>query len=174
MPGLESGERATYATELAGVWCGLAQTLAGLDALAADPTESFTDERRLAEARRFQYALHTAGELVLGIAPPDGSEQSHDELGRALVEAREATAEILDEVETAGAAAAAPLVYEWRGALFRVRLARLRLAGRPLAEAPPEPPDPRLSWPRAWFAAFLALGGALLFVAASRLEVWPL
>ena len=174
MPGIESRERQGYATALAGVWNGLGQTLAQLDALAAEPTEALSDDAGRAAARRLQYALHTAGELVLGIDPPQGSREAHIELASALVEARDATAEILDEVAATGPAAAWPLVYEWRGALFRVRLARLRLVGRPLRSAPDRLPERSGDRSRAWLAAVIALGGSALLVAVSRLGVLPL
>ena len=174
MRSLESGERATYASELADVWSGLARTLPRLDALAAEPDESFSDERRVAETRRLQYALHTAAELVLGIVPPEGSEEPHTELAHALVEAREATGEILDEAELSGAAAAQALVYEWRGALFRVRLARLRLAASPLPPLPAEPAEEPPARARAWAATLLALAGAAAVVAGAQLGLWPL
>ena len=51
----------------------------------------------------------------------------HEELAAAVGDARDATAEVADTLEAYGEAAAAPLVWEWRGALFRVRLARRRL-----------------------------------------------
>ena len=174
MPGIESGERQGYATALAGVWSGLGQTLARLDALAAEPAEALSDDAARAAARRLQYALHTAGELVLGIQPPDGSREAHVELARALVEARDATAEVLDEIEAFGPVAALPLVYEWRGALFRVRLARLRLTGRPLRSAAEQLPEQPHERSQAWLAALIALGGAALVVAVSRLGVLPL
>ena len=46
----------------------------------------------------------------------------------SLAAARDATAEVAEALTDQGAEAIEPLLPEWRGALFRVRLARLRLA----------------------------------------------
>ena len=174
MRGVESGERQDYGVALAGVWENLAQTLARLDRVAADPAERLAWEESLAETRRLLYALHTAGELVLGIDPPPGSEQAHDELTHALADAREATAEVLDEVAAFGPEAAQPLVYEWRGALFRVRLARLRLVATEAGTHESEPVVPSSSSPRALAAVALALGGAIAVVVGAHFGLWPL
>ena len=53
---------------------------------------------------------------------------AHAELADALRCARDATAEVAEAVSIWGAAGVEPLLHEWRGALFRVRLARLRVA----------------------------------------------
>ena len=62
---------------------------------------------------------------------------------------------------------------EWRGALFRVRLARLRAATpRPL---PPElePVEDRPFPTTALFATAVALCGAVVFAAGATLALWP-
>jgi len=74
--------------------------------------------------------------LVAGLEPPNGSELVHEELSEALTEARETTADIAEALDHGGVDAAAPLVWEWRGVLFRVRLARIRLERPRPAEAP--------------------------------------
>ena len=56
----------------------------------------------------------------------------------ALTEARELTAEMAEALAHGGLDAAAPLVWEWRGALFRVRFARRRLE-RPRSVLAPVP-----------------------------------
>jgi hypothetical protein len=65
-----------------------------------------------------------------------------------------------------------PLLHEWRGAVFRVRLARMRLA------APGDVPTADLEVDdglvRPLVAFLLALGGALAFVAGATLGLWPL
>ncbi len=72
-----------------------------------------------------------------------------------------------------GSDAAEPLVYEWRGALFRVRLARLRLAGPSQLASGTEPTAGRsLKAPLA--AVALVLGGAALFVAGASTRLWPI
>src|SRR5438067_10619229 len=138
---------------MAGLWGDLARTLSRLEAVAAEPEERLEDA--LETLPPLQYALHRTGELVVGIDPPPGAEVAHAELAAALADARDATAEVLDAVETGGAEAAAPLVHEWRGALFRVRLARHRLLGRPSPTVPPGPAVDAAGAPAAALAATL-------------------
>ena len=171
---LESGERQGYSVALESVWSGLAHTLARLESVAAEPEARLADVDGVVTARTLQYALHTAAELVLGIDPPPGSEHAHHELAQALVEARDATAEVLDEADLVGVEAVQPLVYEWRGALFRVRLARLRLAASPLPPLSVEPAEEPPARARAWAATLLALAGAAAVVAGAQLGLWPL
>jgi hypothetical protein len=133
--GTGTGGRHGYATALAGVWYALSQTLRRLETLAADP-----DEGAAQELPGLQYALHIAGERIAGLEPPPGQQDAHDELQAALTDARDATAEVADAFAYGGLGAAQPLVWEWRGALFGVRLARSRV---PKEEAVPEqPPAP--------------------------------
>ncbi len=154
------------------LWTGLTRTLGRLDRLAAEPERLGGDEVEYA-LRRLQYSLHLAGEHAYGVEPPDGSQTAHAELADALRCARDATAEVADAVEDDGADGARPLLHEWRGALFRLRLARLRVAAQPakrqLIELPIDEP-----FRRPLLAFLLALGGALLFVAGATLAVWPL
>ena len=156
---------------MAGLWLDLRRTLADLDALANDPAE--LDEEEALPA--LQYELHAAGETLAGIDPPEEAEAMHEELADALAEARDATAEVAEAYACGGLDLALPLVWEWRGALFRVRYARLRLTGAPaptptthaLAVAPP----PRT--PAAVTASVVALGSALVLTAA-LLGLWLL
>src|SRR3954470_22036370 len=109
---------------MAGFWSGLSGTLRALEAIAADSRHLDGAESSL---RSLQYRLHWSSELLAGVEPPPGARAAHDELGAALAEARDATgqvAEVLGRGDGAG-----DLLFEWRGALFRVRLARLRLGG---------------------------------------------
>jgi hypothetical protein len=126
----DTGGRRGYASALAGHWYALAQTLRRLEALAAEP-----DERTGEELPALQYALHVAGERIAGLEPPPGQEDPHHELEAALADARDATADVVDAFAHGGLAAAYPLVWEWRGALFGVRLARSRVLQTP-AEQP--------------------------------------
>lgn len=157
------GGKQSYATTIAGLWDGLARALGELDALAAAP-EALSAER----LPSLQYALHTAGERIAGLTPPEGAEEAHQELAAAVVDARDATAEIADTVDAYGEAAAAPLVWEWRGALFRVRLARRRLLNPdplPADSLGPSLPTPRraaMSVALIGIAAVALLGGALI------------
>src|SRR5437762_2490057 len=93
------------------------------------------DERVLDTLKQLQYRLHVASEDAYGISPPTGVEPVHAELAAALAGARDATAELVEALEEDGLDAALFYLHEWRGALFRVRLARLRLT----VPAPPAP-----------------------------------
>jgi hypothetical protein len=154
---------------MAGFWSGLSRTLRALDAIAADPVR--LDEDSLGALRTLQYRLHRSGELLDGVEPPAGSRRAHDELRDSLIDARDVTAEMVDTIELGGSEAAGELLFEWRGALFRVRLARLRLGERP--EPEPEPGGE----PRPYVAALatgLAVLGAIAFVSGAALIFWPL
>lgn len=165
-----TGER--YATQVGALWSGLARTLSRLEALAAEP-DRLEDEKQLDLLRRLQYSLHTASEHAFGLSPPAGTEPVHAELAAALGGARDATARVVEAVDGWGSDAAEPLVYEWRGALFRVRLARLRLAGSSQLVSSPEPAAGRnLKAPLA--ASALVMGGAAMFVAGAAARLWPL
>ena len=122
---------------MAGLWGDLARVLARLESIAAQ-TRTSSDEDVLESLSVLQYALHTAGELAIGIDPPIDAEWAHHELAAALADARDATAEI---AEAAGATALRrqrPLVPEWRGALFRCGSAQMRVATG-TASPPPRP-----------------------------------
>jgi hypothetical protein len=151
---------------MAGFWSGLAATLRRLEFLAADA-------RRLEDAgealRLLQYRLHWSSEALAGVDPPPGARDRHEELADALLEAREATGEIAAAIEAGGAAAARELIFEWRGALFRVRLARLRLAAAP----PGVPPPAEFPTAAAAATALTFLGVAALALGAV-LIIWPL
>ena len=169
--GSATGERERYATALAGVWSDLSRTLARLEAIAAEPDE--LGDEALERLPALQYSLHRASEMTAGIEPPLGEEGWHTELAAALADARDATAEVTEALDVAGQEAAAMLVLEWRGALFRVRLARHRLQGRPVLPAIDLDPPPRKPWP-ALVAALLVLTGAAAFTTGATLTMWPL
>jgi hypothetical protein len=154
------------------LWSGLARTLNELEHLAADPAQ-LEDDDALETLRGLQYRLHIAGEHAYGLAPPAGVEPVHAELAEALAGARDATAELVDVLDALGAEAAQSCVYEWRGALFRVRLARLRLT--PPGVRPPEPePEPARSIKGPLLAFGLALIGAIAFSGGATSGFWPL
>ena len=167
---LGSGSPRAYAAAMAGLWIDLRSTLSRLDALAADPELTLEADALPA----LQYELHSAGELVVGLEPPADSEPLHRELGDALAEARDLTAEIADALQHGGPDAAVPLVWEWRGSLFRIRFARLRLE-RPRASTavvtPVPAPQPRTPPPLT--AGVVAVGSALVLLAA-LLGLWLL
>ena len=127
-PTAHAGELNGYGAALDGLWDGVLPTLAGLERLAADP-----DQLAFADLACFQYALHVSAEMAAGMAPPAGAEGTHAGLAEALEGARDATAVVAAAHAEGGPEAVAPLVWEWRGALFMVRLAESRLAGRSLA-----------------------------------------
>lgn len=169
---LGSGSPRAYAAAMAGLWIDLRSTLARLDALAADPDALLDDAESLPP---LQYELHSAGELVAGLEPPAERELLHEELSDALAEARDLTAEITDALRRGDTEAAGPLVWEWRGSLFRVRFARLRLE-RPRSVPSPAAAAARPSQsgtPAPVTAGVVALGSVLVLLAA-LLGIWLL
>jgi hypothetical protein len=161
----------TYAVAMAGLWIDLRSTLARLDGLAGD-LDYLCDERETLPA--LQYDLHRASELVAGLEPPNGSELVHEELSEALTEARETTADIAEALDHGGVDAAAPLVWEWRGVLFRVRLARIRLERPRPAEAPATAGAAPAGQPVPFFAAGAVAVGSALVLFAALLGLWLL
>jgi hypothetical protein len=158
---------------LTGLWNRLARALGELESIASEPEELLDDEDVLDRLPSLQYALHAAAELVVGLRPPAFAEAAHAELASALVCARDTTADVAEAAELGGAEAVEPLVPEWRGALFRVRLARLRVA-----TPPPFPPEdavePELPQGASALASLsLALFGALVFAAGASISLWP-
>lgn len=169
-----TAERQRYASALADLWRDLSRTLTTLEQIAGDPTERL-DEDALDVLPALQYALHRASELAAGIDPPPGAAATHVELATALAEARDATGEIVEALERGRREAAAALVPEWRGALFRVRLARYRLS---LASSGPAERDPAAETegvPRAaLLAAVLVAAGTAAFTGGAVAALWPL
>jgi hypothetical protein len=172
-PGVATGQREGYAEALTGLWKRLSWALTELESIASDPDELLDEDAVLERLPPLQYALHAASELALGLRPPAGAEAAHAELAAALAGARDATAEVAEVLEQAGSVVTETLLPEWRGALFRVRLARLRVATpKPL---PAEPNGQRELPARgdALAATSLALSGAALFAAGATLALWP-
>jgi hypothetical protein len=162
----------TYAVAMAGLWIDLRSALARLDGLAGD-LDGLYDERETLPT--LQYDLHRASELVAGLEPPHGSEVVHEELSEALAEARETTADIAEALDQGGVEAAAPLVWEWRGVLFRVRLARVRLERpQPVASAAAAPGAAPAGQPVPFFAAGAVAVGSGLVLFAALLGLWLL
>lgn len=172
--GVSSVGRETYATAIAGLWNDLARTLTRLEQLASEPDGLLDEEAVLDVLPRLQYALHSAAELTAGIEPPSGAETPHAELAAALADARDATAEVVEALDEGGAEAAAPLLHEWRGALFRVRLARLRLVARQTAHASlarTRPPGPGRRG--AFAATIIVLAGVTVVAGGATYALWP-
>jgi hypothetical protein len=154
------------------LWSGLTRTLARLDRYAADPA-GLEEHDAQDVLQRLQYTLHTAGERVYGLAPPAGAEPAHRELWAALGAARDATADVAEALAEDGVEGAEPLVWEWRGALFRVRLARLRLLGPGHHEPVRERSERRELGPPL-LACVLVSAGAAAFVLGAVTGRWPL
>jgi hypothetical protein len=178
---VRSGERRAYATAVADLWERLGSALARLERVAELPVERIAVDAR-DELPTLQYGLHAGAELAIGILPPAGAETVHAELVAALNQARDATAEMAAAIAEGDDELAERLVPEWRGALFRVRLARLRALERyplRLAEDGREPAEvvetgtARVS-PTALAGTALVVLGALLFTAGAVLAAWPL
>ena len=162
--------REQYANALDGLWSDLTGALTRLERIAAEPDE--LDEDTLDVLPVLQYSLHRAGEAIHGLPPLPATAGAHRELAAALEDARDVTGDVAALLELEDAEAAAELVHEWRGALFRVRLARRRLVRVPQpAKLPVE--EPRTT---ALAAAALALmvTGTVGFLAGAVLVIWPL
>lgn len=166
-----TGTEQKYALALGELWPGVQRALARLDAIAADP--GALDDAELADALgRLQYHLHLGSEHVYGLEPPPGAETAHAELAAALAAARDATAEVADAVAEDGADGLRPLLHEWRGSLFRVRLARLRLATPAQPRVRREEPADE-GYARPLVAFLLALSGAVAFAGGATFGMWP-
>ena len=153
---------------MAGFWSGLSSTLRDLEALAADSGR--LDEDVVDHLRALQYRLHWSSELLAGVEPPLGARDAHLELDDALIDARDATGEIASALG-AGSGAVATMLLEWRGALFRVRLARMRLAPKPVLYREPVPEGFPLL---AAIATLLTIAGVAAFALGALMAVWPL
>jgi len=160
---------------MAGLWVDLARVLARLESIASRPRDELADEDVLESLPHLQYALHTAGELALGIDPPVDTEWAHLELAAALEDARDATAEVAEAAWSGDSDAAAALVPEWRGALFRVRLAQMRIVQAPPVVVQRPEPEPFAAQDRAALAATsLVLAGTFVVTCGAVLGLWPL
>lgn len=107
-----------------------------LERLAAEPDE-LDEEAAEADLPPLQYALHAAAERLTALRPPPAAAAAHEGFANALALARDVTAELGDALADGGVEAATPLVWEWRGSLFRVRYARLCLVEPQADDAPP-------------------------------------
>ena len=174
--------RGSYSAAVADLWERVGVALARLERIAESPADALGEEL-LDELPALQYSLHAGAELAVGIDAPREAEELHAELVAALGEARDATAEIALALEAGDSELVAPLLPEWRGTLFRVRLARLRALERVPLAAPPKParresgeevgePLAATSW-TAVVATVLVLSGAFLFTAGAVLVAWP-
>jgi hypothetical protein len=179
---VRAGEGQAYAVAVASLWERIGSVLVRLERIADSPTD-LVESDLLEELPGLQYRLHSGAELAVGIDAPPAAAGAHADLVGALGEARDATAEMAGALETGDPELIQALLPEWRGSLFRVRLAKLRAVERPITQGRPEPSDPsRRRQPRvpektplsAIAATVLVLGGALLFTAGAVLVAWPL
>ncbi len=141
----------------------LQPTLCALDRAAAD-LEALDDLGD--ELPALQYALHVAAEQAL-VPDVETFDHRYAELEEALSVAREETADVAEALGDGGPTAAAPLLWEWRVALFGVRLALQRLEGATSAETPP--PSELRALPLVLLGA-----GVTLVVSGALSEIWPL
>lgn len=178
---VRAGERRQYAAAVADLWEGLGVALTRLERIAEAPLERVLDEA-WEELPALQYHLHTGAELALGFQPPPGAQVVHEELVAALAQARDATAQVLLAADAYDDELVEQTLPEWRGALFRVRLARLRALERlsvPVRTDGGRAPEVELhagtmGSPAAAIAATcLAIAGAMLFTAGAVLAAWP-
>jgi hypothetical protein len=168
-PETQAGLR--YASQVGELWSELSSIVARLEAIALAP-ELLDEDETPGALRRLQYRLHLASESVLGLSPPAAAQHAHTELADALAGARDATGDVAIAVAEHGSQGAEPMLFEWRGALFRVRLARLRLTGDQPPQAPSRAQIPRFEAPLA--ASALTIGGTAAFAFGATTGPWPL
>jgi len=168
-----------YAEAVSHLWERVGAALVRLERVAEAPAEAASDDV-LDELPHLQYSLHAGAELAVGIEPPRGAEALHAELVAALSEARDVTAEVGNALELGEVELVEPLLPEWRGALFRVRLARLRALEKtavPIGSDGAAEPVKRSRRERASLSSLVAtalvIGGAFLFTAGAVLAAWP-
>jgi hypothetical protein len=180
-PSVRTGGRQTYTAAVTDLWERVGTALTRLERIAESPADVLVEEHS-DELPGLQYSLHAGAELAVGIEPPPAAEDLHEELVSALTEARDATAEVAYAVELDEVDGVETLLPEWRGSLFRVRLARLRALERTnalAAEARAQSQsrrrgtDPHGTSLTAVVATILILGGAFLFTAGAVLVAWP-
>jgi len=177
---VRTGERRGYGAAVEGLLEPLGGTLIRLERVAEAPPEEIVADAS-DELPALQYTLHASAELALGLDPPARVGPLHAELVDALVQARDATAEVAGAVDEGDDDLVGKLLPEWRGALFRVRLARLRALERSPLRLPAEDTarahrgraEATLS-ATAIVATCLVVAGAVLFTAGAVLASWPL
>ena len=177
---VRSGERRGYGAAVEGLLEPLGGTLIRLERVAEAPPDEIVAEAR-EELPSLQYTLHASAELAVGLDPPARVGPLHAELVDALAQARDATAEVAGAVEEGDDDLVGKLLPEWRGALFRVRLARLRALERSPLRLPVEEPavtqrgrgEVTVS-ATTIVATVLVVAGAVLFTAGAVLASWPL
>jgi hypothetical protein len=168
-PETQAGER--YASQVGELWHELSYTLVRLESIAATP-DLLDEDETVGALRGLQYRLHIASESALGLSPPAAAETAHGELAAALAGARDATGDVVEAADAHGSHGVDVMLHEWRGALFRVRLARLRLTGRDVHSSPAPEPAPMLRPPL--MASLLTIAGMAAFAVGAVSGPWPL
>jgi hypothetical protein len=178
---VRGGERQAYTAAVTDLWERVGTALTRLERIAEAPADDLLYEHA-EELPGLQYSLHAGAELAVGIDAPPSAATLHAELVAALGEARDATADIAFALENGDTETAEQLFPEWRGALFRIRLARLRALERSRAATSERAVRPSTDPPArradrtavsAIVATILILGGAFLFTAGAVLVAWP-
>jgi hypothetical protein len=161
------GPRATqgYESALEDFGRDLLPTLCRLEEAAGDPWRL---EAHAGELRALQYALHLAAERVPELPLAAGAEEAHRELKAALAIAREETADVAAAVEELGSDGAATLVWEWRVAVFGVRIALQNLDAGGIASVL----EPRQR--RAYLSILLLAAGVAAVLGGALAGLWPL
>jgi hypothetical protein len=177
-PAVRTGERHGYASAVADLWEPLSGAIVRLERIAETDPGTIVAEAS-DELPGLQYTLHQSAELAHGIEAPSRAAPAHAELVDALGQARDSTADVALAVGELDEELVERLLPEWRGALFRVRLARLRALERtplPRVDMPFETlgPPPRDVSAGALVGTSLVIVGALLFTAGAVLAAWPL
>jgi len=143
----------------------LSPALAALDRAAEDP---WALDDLASELPALQHALHLASERAVGLDLGPWRDVARGALEDALLAAREETADVAETLADVGPAGAVTLVWEWRVALFAVRLA-LRDLQRPELGPRPESPGPGRA-----LAPLLLLGAGVTAVLGGALaSLWP-
>ena len=178
---VRGGERQAYTAAVTDLWERVGTALTRLERIAEAPADDLLYEHA-EELPGLQYSLHAGAELAVGIDAPPSAATLHAELIAALGEARDATADIAFALDNGDTETAEQLFPEWRGALFRIRLARLRALERSRAATSEQAVRPSTDPPArradrtavsAIVATILILGGAFLFTAGAVLVAWP-
>jgi hypothetical protein len=178
---VRGGERQAYTAAVTDLWERVGTALTRLERIAEAPADDLLYEHA-EELPGLQYSLHAGAELAVGIDAPPSAATLHAELVAALGEARDATADIAFALDNGDTETAEQLSPEWRGALFRIRLARLRALERSRAATSEQAVRPSTDSPArrgdhtavsAIVATILILGGAFLFTAGAVLVAWP-
>lgn len=161
------GSRAAqgYESALEHVGRDLRPALRALDEAAADPLSLMAHAEDLPA---LQYALHVAAERVLDLPQVAGADEARAELEAALANAREETAYMVAALEEHGCDGAAALVWEWRVALFGVRIA-LRLA-----DGGSTPADEPVELRPAYFPVVLLAIAVAAVLGGALADLWPL